>query len=374
MTAFSTVNKTMTYTTSLAGITTVTMANTTTITYHGTMTTTITNTTTITVNVTKTVYSNTTTVYASFTNTVYKNTTITTLFFTTLFRTFNSTTTLNTTIKNTTVITTSLPSNVTSVYLTNVTTTVTSLSITWNLTIYMTDYKYTSATVVATMPLAESNTTKVSYIYSTNTTVTSAIVVHIFIITTKEKTMVTYVTPSSPGVYVSTGFYVVMPSQKITLPDWLVYAVPVNNSEAVLVAQPQGSSTGTATLIINGTTYAVINTTEVTMPINATFEALADGVTLGPMTMAPAPITPVVTSLPAGALRGVGAILLLAIMAVPLLAAGRKRMVYVLPVVLIVTIFLADAMGIGLGYVMLAMVIAAVAAVIVVLVSKGEND
>jgi hypothetical protein len=338
------------------------------------VTTTTTNTTTITVSVTKTVYSNTTTVYASFTSTVYSNTTVTSLFYTTVYRTVNSTTTLNTTITSTTVITTSLPTNTTSVYLTNTTTTITSLSMTWNLTVYLTGYRYTSATAVTTVPLMESVTTSVSYLYTTNTTVTSTIVAHMTIIVTKEKTMVTYVTPSSPGVYASTGFYVVLPGQKIALPGWFIYAVPVNNSEAVLVAQPQESSAGTAALVINGTTYAVANTTEVTMPINATFEALADGITLGPMTMAPAPITPVVTSLPAGALRGVGTILLLAIMAVPLLAAGRKRMVYVLPVVLIVTIFLADAMGIGLGYVMLAMVIAAVAAVIVVLVGKGGND
>jgi hypothetical protein len=186
--------------------------------------------------------------------------------------------------------------------------------------------------------------------------------------------VVTYVTPTSPGIYASTGFYVVLPSQKIALPGWFIYAVPVNNSVAVLVAQPQESSAGTAALLINGTTYAVANATEVTMPINATFEAIADGITLGPMAMAPAPMTPVVTSLPAGALRGVGTILLLAIMATPLLAAGRKRMVYVLPAVLIVAIFLADAMGIGLGYVMLAMVIATLPTVIVVLVGKGGND
>jgi len=84
-------------------------------------------------------------------------------------------------------------------------------------------------------------------------------------------------------------------------------------------------------------------------------------------------MTPVVTSLPAGALRGVGAILLTAIMAVPLLAAGRKRMIYMIPVVLITAIFLADAIGLGLGYVMLAVVIAAAAAVLVVLAGRGEN-
>jgi hypothetical protein len=322
---------------------------------------------------TKTVYSNTTTVYASFTSTVYSNTTVTSLFYTTVFSMVNSTTTLNTTITSRTVITTSLPSNVTSVYLTNTTTTVTSLSMIWNLTIYVTGFRYTSTTVVTTVPLMESVTTSVSYLYIINTTVTSTIVAHVAIIMTEEKTVVTYVTPTSPGVYVSTGFYVMLPSQKIALPGWFVYAVPVNNSEAVLVAQPRGNTAGTATLVINGTTYVATNTTEVTMPIYATFEALADGITLGPMTMASAPITPVVTSLPAGALRGVGAILLLAIMAVPLLAAGRKRMVYVLPAVLIVTIFLADAIGIGLGYVMLAVIIAAVATVIVVLIGKGEN-
>jgi len=43
----------------------------------------------------------------------------------------------------------------------------------------------------------------------------------------------------------------------------------------------------------------------------------------------------------------------------------------VIPVVLIVTIFLADAIGIGLGYVMLAVVIAAVASIIVVLADRG---
>jgi hypothetical protein len=109
------------------------------------------------------------------------------------------------------------------------------------------------------------------------------------------------------------------------------------------------------------------------MSANVTFEALADGVTLGPMAMAPAAMTPVVTSLPAGALRGVGAILLTAIMAVPLLIAGRKRMVYVIPAVLVVTIFLADAIGIGLGYVLLAIVIAVVASVLVVLAGRGER-
>jgi hypothetical protein len=323
---------------------------------------------------TKTIYSNTTTVYASFTNTIYSNTTISRLFYTTVFRTANSTTTLNTTVMSTTVVTTSLPSNTTSIYLTNTTTTITSLSITWNLTVYLTGYKYTSVTAVTTVPFMESVTTSVSYLYTINTTVTLTVVAHMTIIVTKEKTVVTYMTPTSPGVYASTGFFVVLPGQKIALPGWFIYAVPVNNSAAVLVAQPQESSAGTATLIINGTTYAVANTTEITMPINATFEALAGGITLGPMTMAPAPITPVVTSLPAGALRGVGAILLLAIMAVPLLAAGRKKMVYVLPAVLIVTIFLADAIGIGLGYVMLAMVIASVTAIIVVLISRGEND
>jgi hypothetical protein len=373
LTTFSPVNKTVTYTTYLTGTTTVSITNTTTITYHGTVTTTITNTTTITISVTKTAYSSTTTVYASFTSTVYSNTTVTRLFYTTVFSTVNSTTTLATTITSTTVITTSLPSNTTSIYLTNTTTTVTSLSITWNLTVYLTGYRYASMTAVTTVPLMESVTTSVSYLYTTNTTVTSTIVAHMTIIITKEKTMVTYVAPSSPGVYASTGFYVALPSQKIALPGWFMYAVPVNNSVAVLVAQPQRSSAGTATLIINGTTYAVTNTTEVAMPANATFEALADGVTLGPMAMAPATMTPVVTSLPAGALRGVGAILLTAIMAVPLLAAGRKRMIYVIPAVFIVTIFLADAIGIGLGYVLLATVIAAVASVLVVLAGRGEK-
>jgi uncharacterized membrane protein len=174
-------------------------------------------------------------------------------------------------------------------------------------------------------------------------------------------------------VYASTAFYFVVPSQRIALPGWLIYAVPVNNSVAELIALPQKSSAGTATLIVNGTTYLVTNTTEVTMPVNVTFEALADGVTLGPMAMAPATMTPVVTSLPAGALRGVGAILLTAIMAVPLLIAGRKRMVYVIPAVLVVAIFLADAIGIGLGYVLLAIVIAAVASVLVVLAGRGER-
>jgi hypothetical protein len=174
-------------------------------------------------------------------------------------------------------------------------------------------------------------------------------------------------------VYASTGFYVVLPSQKIALPGWLVYAVPVNNSVAVLVALPQRSPTGTATLIVNGTTYVVTNTTKVTMPANATFEALANGVTLGPMAMAPAIMTPAVTSLPAGTLRDVGAILLITIMTLPLLAAGRKRMVYVIPVVLVVTIFLAYAIGISLGYVLLAIVIAAVASVLVVLAGRGER-
>jgi hypothetical protein len=336
------------------------------------VTTTITNTTTVTINVTKTVYSNTTTVYASFTSTVYSNTTVTRLFYTTVFRTVNSTTTLNTTITSTTVITTSLPTSTTSVYLTNVTTTVTSLSITWNLTIYATGFRYTSVTVVTTVPLMESVTTSVSYLYIINTTVTSTIVAHVAVTVTEEKTVVTYVTPSSPGVYASAAFYVMLPSQKIALPGWLIYAVPVNNSVAELAALPQRSSAGTATLIINGTTYVVTNMTEVTMPVNATFEALANGVTLGPMAMA-ATMTPVVTSLPAGALRGVGAILLTAIMAVPLLVAGRKRMIYVIPAVLIVTIFLADAIGIGIGYVMLAVAIAAVASVLVVLIGRGEN-
>jgi len=219
----------------------------------------------------------------------------------------------------------------------------------------------------------ESVTTSVSYLYTINTTVTSTIVAHVAITVTEEKTVVTYVTPTSPGVYASTGFYVMLPSQKIALPGWLIYAVPMNNSVAMMVALPQKSTAGTATLIVNGTTYLVTNTTEVTMPANVTFEALADGVTLGPMAMAPATMTPVVTSLPAGTLRGVGAILLIAVMAVPLLAAGRKRMVYVIPAVLIVTIFLAYAIGIGLGYVMLAMVIAAVASVLVVLAGRGER-
>jgi len=321
--------------------------------------------------VTKTVYSNTTTVYASFTSTVYSNTTVTRLFYTTVYRTVNSTTTLNTTVTSTTVITTSLPSNTTSIYLTNTTTTVTSLSITWNLTIYVTGFRYTSVTVVTTVPLMESVTTSVSYLYIINTTVTSTIVAHVAITMTEEKTVVTYVTPTSPGVYASTGFYVMLPSQKIALPGWLIYAVPVNNSVAELVALPQKSSAGVASLIVNGTTYLVTNTTEVTMPVNVTFEALADGVTLGPIAMAPATMTPIVTFLPVGALRGVGAILLTAIMAVPLLVAGRKKMVYVIPVVLIVTIFLADAIGIGLGYVMLAVVIAAVASIIVVLADRG---
>jgi hypothetical protein len=324
--------------------------------------------------VTKTVYSNTTTVYASFTSTVYSNTTITRLFYTTVFRTVNSTTTLNTTVTSTTVVTTSLPTNTTSIYLTNTTTTVTSLSITWNLTIYATGFRYTSVTVVATVPLMESVTTSVSYLYTINTTVTSTIVAHVAIIMSEEKTVVTFVTPTSPGVYASTGFYVMLPSQKIALPGWLIYVVPVNNSVATLVAMPQRSSAGTATLIMNATTYLITNTTEVMMPANATFEALADGVTLGPMAMAPATMTPVLTSLPAGALRGVGAILLIAVMAVPLLAAGRKRMVYAIPVVLITTLFLAYAIGIGLGYVMLAMIIAAVSAIILVLVGRGEND
>jgi hypothetical protein len=260
------------------------------------------------------------------------------------------------------------------VYLTNTTTTTTSLSITWNLTIYATGFRYTSVTVVTTVPLMESVTTSVSYLYTINTTVTSTIVAHVAIIMTEEKTAVTYVTPTSPGVYASTGFYVMLPSQKIALPGWLIYAVPVNNSVATLIAMPQRSSAGTATLIMNGTTYLVTNTTEVTMPANATFEALADGVTLGPMAMAPATMTPVLTSLPAGALRGVGAILLITVMAVPLLAAGRKRMIYVIPVVLVTTIFLAYAIGIGLGYVLLAIVIAAVSAIILVLVGRGEND
>jgi hypothetical protein len=281
---------------------------------------------------------------------------------------------LNTTLTSTTVITTSLPTSTTSVYLTNVTTTITSLSITWNLTIYVTGFRYTSVTVVTTVPLMESVATSVSYLYTVNTTVTSTIVVHVTITMTEEKTVATYVTPSSPGVYASTAFYFVVPSQRIALPGWLIYAVPVNNSVAELIALPQKSSAGTATLIVNGTTCLVTNTTEVTMPVNVTFEALADGVTLGPMAMAPATMTPVVTSLPAGALRGVGAILLTAIMAVPLLIAGRKRMVYVLPVVLIVAIFLADAIGIGLGYVMLAMIIASAAAIIVVLASRGESN
>ncbi len=73
-------------------------------------------------------------------------------------------------------------------------------------------------------------------------------------------------------------------------------------------------------------------------------------------------------------MRGVGAILLTAIMAIPLLAAGRKRMIYVIPAVLVVTIFLAYAIGIGLGYVMLAVTIATVASVLVVLIGRGEND
>jgi len=260
------------------------------------------------------------------------------------------------------------------VYLTNTTTTITSLSITWNLTIYVTGFRYTSATVVTTVPLMESVTTSVSYLYTINTTVTSTIVAHVAITMTEEKTVVTYVTPTSPGVYASTGFYVMLPSQKIALPGWLIYAVPVNNSVATLVALPQRSSAGTATLIVNGTTYLVTNTTEVTMPANATFEALADGVTLGPMAMAPATMTPVVTSLPAGTLRGVGAILLIAVMTVPLLAAGRKRMIYVIPAVLVTTIFLAYAIGIGLGYVLLAMVIATVASVLVVLAGSGERS
>jgi hypothetical protein len=143
---------------------------------------------------------------------------------------------------------------------------------------------------------------------------------------------------------------------------------------AELIALPQKSSAGTATLIVNGTTYLVTNTTEVTMPVNVTFEALADGVTLGPMAMAPATMTPVVTSLPAGALRGVGTILLIAIMAVPLLAAGHRRMIYVIPAVLVVTIFLAYSIGIGLGYVMLAVAIATMASILVVLISRGENN
>jgi len=45
----------------------------------------------------------------------------------------------------------------------------------------------------------------------------------------------------------------------------------------------------------------------------------------------------------------------------------------VIPAVLITTIFLAYAIGIGLGYVMLAMVIAAVASVLVVLAGRGER-
>jgi len=237
----------------------------------------------------------------------------------------------------------------------------------------VTNYTYTSVTLVSTALLAGNTTTRVSYLYTVNLTVTSGIVVHVIASATKEKTMITYVTPSSPGLYASTAFYIVLPSQKITLPGWLIYAVPVNNSVAVLVALPQESSTGTATLIINGTTCLVTNTTEVTMPVNVTFEALADGVTLGPMAIVSTTMTPVVTSLPAGALRGVGAILLTAIMAVPLLAAGRKRMIYMIPVVLITAIFLADAIGLGLGYVMLAVVIAAAAAVLVVLAGRGEN-
>jgi hypothetical protein len=320
---------------------------------------------------TKTVYSNTTTVYASFTNTVYSETTVTSLFYMTIFRTVNSTTVLNTTVTSMTAITTSLPSNVTTIYMTNLTTLLTTLTL--NLTTYVTSYTYTSATLVTTILLTGNTTTSVSYLYTVNLTLTSGIVAHIIASATKEKTVITYVTPSSPGLYASTAFYIVSPSQKITLPGWLIYAVPMNNSVAVLAALPQKSSAGTATLVINGTTYTVTNTTEVTMPMNVTFEALADGVTLGPMTMAPASMTPVVTSLPAGALRGVGAILLTAIMAVPLLVAGRKRMVYMIPVVLIATIFLADAIGIGLGYVMLAMVIAAVASVVVILAGRGEN-
>jgi hypothetical protein len=255
--------------------------------------------------------------------------------------------------------------------MTNLTTILTTL--TWNLTAYVTSYTYTSATLVTTILLMGNTTTSVSYVYTVNLTLTSGIVVHVIATVTKEKTVTTYVTPSSPGLYASTAFYIVSPSQKIALPGWLIYAVPVNNSVAELVALPQKSTAGTATLIVNGTTYLATNTTEITMPVNVTFEALADGVTLGPIAMAPATMTPVVTSLPAGALRGIGAILLTAVMAVPLMVAGRKRMVYVIPVVLITTIFLADAIGIGLGYVMLAVVIAATASVLVILVGRGES-
>jgi hypothetical protein len=52
---------------------------------------------------------------------------------------------------------------------------------TWNLTIYVTGFRYTSVTVVTTVPLMESVTTSVSYLYIINTTVTSTIVAHVAI-------------------------------------------------------------------------------------------------------------------------------------------------------------------------------------------------
>lgn len=340
-------------------------------------TTTIQGATTITLSVPSTTV---TTINTTFTLTQTYNITFTSTFLTSYYVVSNYTTTI-TNVTTLNLISTSITTltnvlNNQSAYTTLTTTVTNSTTLTQTFIIETYSNITSTSTITTTATTVLTNTFLVATYLTTNTTGNITLFSTSAIIVTSETKYTSFVylieNTTSNIAYNNQGMFVVVPENTYEIGQWFVNIL-VGDQNATLVASPQ--YTIPLTVTAEGANYTSIFTltskTYVVLPINITYDVIANGVSYGPFVVS----EPYQLNLlnQSKSLDTSFFLLFMAMIGVPLIYFGsKKNTLYLVPAVAIIGLGIFSMFGIPIMYLLFAFLISLVLAIIIIFQEKGD--